>query len=240
MNKILILLFAVLCSLCMNAQKKSDFEKAIKNYNTKIPQLEKKYESIKANNARISKRNFVTETPEQSLRRRLAYYKDIKEMEEGNIFTEYQNLPISKSYISLIKMYISLSKKGGYNQEENEAFKSELDSIEVHVLSMIPKHEDTFIQSFYDLDNCIRNYRFAMFELARLFDLAKEKEESEKMERAELYKSLQEDEETDFVDKIPYTREVLINYTKGDNSTRAGIIKVLKNSCKEAFKNFQE
>ena len=80
MNKILILLFAILCSLCMNAQNKSDFEKAIKNYNTQIPQLEKKYESIKANNARISKRSFVTETPDQSLRRRLAYYTNIKEM----------------------------------------------------------------------------------------------------------------------------------------------------------------
>ena len=137
-------------------------------------------------------------------------------------------------------MYNSLGKTGGYKQEENEAFKIELDAIKVHVLSMNPKHKDSFIQSFDDLDNCIRNYRFAMFELARLFDLAKEKEESEKIERAGLYKSLQEDEETDFVDKIPYTREVLINYTKGDDSTRAGIIKVLKNSCKEAFKNFKE
>ena len=162
-------------------------------------------------------------------------------MAKGDIFSEkpeYQNLPFANSYISLIRMYKSLGKDGGYNQEENEAFKSELDTIKVHILSMDPKHNDTFIKSFNDLDNCIRNYRFAMFELARLFDLAKEKEESEKMERAGLYKSLQEDEETDFVDKIPYTREVLINYTKGDDSTRAEIIKVLKNSCKEAFKNF--
>lgn len=179
MNKILILLFAILCSLCMNAQTKSDFEKAIKNYNAQIPQLEKKYESIKANNARISKRSFVTETPEQSLRRRLAYYKDIKTMAESNIFrdrTEYQNLPISKSYISLIRMFKSLSKDGGYNQEENEAFKSELDTIKVHILSMDSKLQKTFIQSFDDLDNCIRNYRFAMFELARLFALVEEKE----------------------------------------------------------------
>lgn len=242
MNKILILLIAVSCSLGMNAQSKKDLEKAIESLNKQKAELNAQYQALQSSNARIENRKFDTESPDQSLRRRLAYYKDIKEMAERNIFkrTEYQNLPISKSYISLIKMYNSLSKNGGYNQDENEAFKNELDIIKKHILSMDPKHEKSFIQSFDDLENCIRNYRFAMFELARLFDLAKEKEESEKMERAGLYKSLQEDEETDFVDKIPYTREVLINYTKGDDSTRAGIIKVLKNSCKEAFENFKE
>lgn len=243
MNKILILLIAISCSLGMNAQSKKDLEKAIASSKKQKTELEAKYQALKSSNARIENRKFVTESPEMSLRKRLAFYKDIKEMVNKNIFREipeYQKFPFAKSYISLIKMYNSLGKNGGYIQEENEAFKSELDAIKKDILSMEPKHKDTFIQSFDDLDNCIRNYRFAMFELARLFDLAKEKEESEKIERAGLYKSLQEDEETDFVDKIPYTREVLINYTKGDDSTRAGIIKVLKNSCKEAFKNFKE
>ena len=238
MNKILILLFAILCSLCMNAQNKSDFEKAIKNYNTQIPQLEKKYESIKANNARISKRSFVTETPDQSLRRRLAYYKDIKEMAERNIFkrTEYQNLPISKSYISLIKMYNSLSKKGGYNQDENEDFKNELDTIKVHVLDPLTKHQDSFIQSFDDLDNCIRNYRFAMFELARIFVLVEEKEK-EGLKPEVIYTSLQDDEETSFVDQIPYTQIALQTYCARPDK-RSDILRKLKASCAEAFKNF--
>ena len=240
MNKKIILLITVSCSLGMNAQSKKKQEKAIASSKKQKTELEAKYQALKSSNARIENRKFVTESPEMSLRKRLAFYKDIKDMAERNIFREkpeYQNVSFAKSYISLIRMYNSL-KTGGYNQEENEAFKSELDAIKVHVLSMNPKHKDSFIQSFDELDNCIRNYRFAMFELARLFDLAKEKEESDKIERAGLYKSLQEDEETDFVDKIPYTREVLINYTKGDDSTRAGIIKVLKNSCQEAFENF--
>ena len=243
MNKILILLIAVSCSLGMNAQSKKDLEKAIASLKNQKAELNAQYQALQSSNAKIVNRKFVTESPEQSLRNRLAFYKNIMEMAKDDIFKkkpEYQNVSFAKSYISLIRMYNSLGKTGGYKQEENEAFKSELDAIKVHVLSMNPKHKDSFIQSFDDLDNCIRNYRFAMFELARLFDLAKEKEESEKIERAGLYKSLQEDEETDFVDKIPYTREVLINYTKGDDSTRAGIIKVLKNSCKEAFKNFKE
>ena len=234
-----MLLIAVSCSLGMNADDKKDLEKAIKNYNKQIPQLENKYESIKANNARISKRIFVTETPDQSLRRRLAFYKDIKEMAVRNIFkerTEYQNLPISKSYISLIKMYISLSKDGGYNQEENEAFKNELDAIKKDILSMDPKHQDSFIHSFDDLDNCIRNYRFAMFELARIFVLVKEKE-NEGLETASIYNSLKEDEETDFVDKIPYTQIALQTYCARPDK-RSDILRKLKASCAEAFKNF--
>ena len=234
-----MLLIAVSCSLGMNADDKKDLEKAIKNYNKQIPQLENKYESIKANNARISKRSFVTETPDQSLRRRLAYYTNIKEMADGDIFRkkpEYQNVSFAKSYISLIRMYNSLGKTGGYKQDENEAFKSELDVIKEHVLSMNPKHKDSFIQSFDDLDNCIRNYRFAMFELARIFVLVKEKEK-EGLETASIYNSLKEDEETDFVDKIPYTQIALQTYCARPDK-RSDILRKLKASCAEAFKNF--
>ena len=234
-----MLLIAVSCSLGMNADDKKDLEKAIKNYNKQIPQLENKYESIKANNARISKRSFVTETPDQSLRRRLAYYTNIKEMADGDIFRkkpEYQNVSFAKSYISLIRMYNSLGKTGGYKQDENEAFKSELDVIKEHVLSMNPKHKDSFIQSFDDLDNCIRNYRFAMFELARIFVLVKEKEK-EGLKPEVIYTSLQDDEETSFVDQIPYTQIALQTYCARPDK-RSDILRKLKASCAEAFKNF--
>lgn len=233
-----MLLIAVSCSLGMNADDKKDLEKAIKNYNKQIPQLENKYESIKANNARISKRSFVTETPDQSLRRRLAYYTNIKEMADGDIFRkkpEYQNVSFAKSYISLIRMYNSL-KTGGYNQEENEAFKNELDAIKKDILSMDPKHQDSFIQSFDDLDNCIRNYRFAMFELARIFVLVKEKEK-EGLKPEVIYTSLQDDEETSFVDQIPYTQIALQTYCARPDK-RSDILRKLKASCAEAFKNF--
>lgn len=240
MNRILILLVAISCSLGMNAQSKRDLEKAIKKSTKQKAELVAKYQALKSSNARIENRKFITESPELSLRKRLAFYKDIKEMADRNIFEkmpEYQKLPFAKNYISLIRMYNSLGKNGGYRQEENEAFKSELDAIKVHVLSMDPKHKDSFIQSFDDLDNCIRNYRFAMFELARIFVLVEEKEK-EGLETASIYNSLKEDEETDFVDKIPYTKNQLINYINGDN--RSQMLQRLKASCAEAFKNFKE
>ena len=239
MNKILILLIAVSCSLGMNAQSKKDLEKAIASSKKQKTELEAKYQALKSSNARIENRKFVTESPEMSLRKRLAFYKDIKDMAERNIFREkpeYQNVSFAKSYISLIRMYNSL-KTGGYNQEENEAFKNELDAIKKDILSMDPKHQDSFIQSFDDLDNCIRNYRFAMFELARIFVLVKEKEK-EGLETASIYNSLKEDEETDFVDKIPYTKNQLVNYINGDDRHRSLMMQRLKASCAEAFKNF--
>ena len=240
MNKILILLIAVSCSLGMNAQSKKDLEKAIASSKKQKAELDAQYQALQSSNARIENRKFVTESPEHSLRNRLAFYKDIKDMAESNIFREkpeYQNVSFAKSYISLIRMYNSLGKTGGYKQEENEAFKSELDVIKEHVLSMNPKHKDTFIQSFDDLDNCIRNYRFAMFELARIFVLVKEKEK-EGLETASIYNSLKEDEETDFVDKIPYTKNQLVNYINGDDRHRSLMMQRLKASCAEAFKNF--
>ena len=241
MNKILILLIAVSCSLGMNAQSKKDLEKAIASSKKQKTELEAKYQALKSSNARIENRKFVTESPEMSLRKRLAFYKDIKDMAERNIFREkpeYQNVSFAKSYISLIRMYNSLGKSGGYRQDENEAFKSELDTIKARVMSMIPKHQDTFIQSFDDLDNCIRNYRFAMFELARIFVLVKEKEK-EGLETASIYNSLKEDEETDFVDKIPYTQIALQTYCARPDK-RSEILSKLKASCAEAFKNFKE
>lgn len=236
-----MLLIAVSCSLGMNAQSKKDLEKAIASSKKQKAELDAQYQALQSSNARIENRKFVTESPEQSLRNRLAFYKDIKVMAESDIFRkkpEYQNVSFAKSYISLIRMYNSL-KTGGYNQEENEAFKNELDTIKVHILSMDPKHQDSFIQSFDDLENCIRNYRFAMFELARIFVLVKEKE-NEGLETASIYRSLKEDEETDFVDKIPYTRNQLVNYINGDDENRRQIMQRLKASCAEAFKNFKE
>lgn len=232
MNKILIILIVISCSLSMNAQRKKDREKE---------DLEAKLQTLKSKNAKIEKRKFETESPELSLRKRLAFYNNIEELVEINIFRRnpaYKNLPIAKSYISLIKMYGSL-KNGGYKQEENEAFKRELDTIKIHVLSMKPKHQDSFIKSFNDLDNCIRNYRFAMFELARVFVLVKEKEK-ERIKTADIYKSLQEDYETDIIDMIPYTRYQLDKYIRGNNIERGEMIRDLKESCDEAFKNFKE
>ena len=76
-----------------------------------------------------------------------------------------------------------------------------------------------------------------MFELARIFVLVKEKE-TEGLETASIYNSLKEDEETDFVDKIPYTRNQLVNYINGDDRHRSQMMQRLKASCAEAFKNF--
>lgn len=236
-----MLLIAVSCSLGMNAEGKKDLEKAIASLKKQKAELNAQYQALQSSNAKIENRKFVTESPEQSLRNRLAFYEDIKVLAESNIFRkklEYQNVSFAKSYISLIKMYKSLGKTGGYRQDENEAFKSELDAIKKDVLSMNPKHKDTFIQSFDDLDNCIRNYRFAMFELARIFVLVKEKEK-EGLETARIYNSLQDDEETDFVDKIPYTQNALQIYCARPDK-RSEILSKLKASCAEAFENFKE
>ena len=148
----------------MNAKDKRDLVKAIDSLKKQKSELDARYQTLKSSNAKIEKRKFATENPEQSLKSILVSYENIKDMADEDIFqkkTEYKNQSFAKGYISLIKMYKSLGEDGGYIQEENETFKSALDSIKVQVEAMNPKHRDSFIQSFDDLDNCIRNYRFA-------------------------------------------------------------------------------
>ena len=88
MNKILILLIAASCSLGMNAQSKKDLEKDIARLNKQKADLDAQYQALQSSNARIVNRKFATESPEQSLRNRLAFYKDIKEMAEISIWSK--------------------------------------------------------------------------------------------------------------------------------------------------------
>lgn len=240
MIRFIIIALALSCTLCVSAQSIKEWEREINKNKELVKELEKNLQNVREDKAKIERRKLVVENPEQSLRKSLASYKDIKEMAEKNIFNEkpeYKNLPFAKSYITLIRMYNSLGKNGGYKQEENEAFKSELDAIKVHIMSLEPKHEESFMQSFDDLDNCIRNYRFAMFELARIFVLVEEKEK-EGIKPESIYTSLQDDEETSFVDQTPYTQIALKTYCARPDK-RSEILRKLKASCAEAFKNFK-
>lgn len=248
MKRIFILWVAVSCALGMNAQSKKEMEKAVESSKKKKTEMEARYQALRSLNARIATREFSTETPEDYLRRRLVSYPDVKSMAKDNIFKKepkYKDLPIAKGYISLIEMYKSLGVNGGYSKEQNEEFKKELDAIKEQVENM--NHKDSFLQSFDDLAKGIRDYRFAMFELPRVFALVKE---MEKKGRSDIYLSLQKDAETDIIDQIPYTQKVLKNYieyganNKGDltggGNRRSELIKKLRSSCAEAFENFKE
>lgn len=220
MNKLLILLVAFSCTLGVNAQSKKEWKKKIENLEKEKKELQDSLQTLQNSNNRIKNRAFVT--TEQSLRIELASYKDVEELATQNIFEKtstYENLPLAKSYIAIISMYKSLSEDGGYNQKENEAFQRELDSIEKQVQSI--KHKDSFLMSFDELANNIRDYRYAMSELARLFVLVDKKEKGG-MKTAKIYSSLQDDYETDAIDRIPFTKSQLEKYieAKGEDRNR--------------------
>lgn len=246
MKRIIIILVVLSCTLGMNAQTETSrnqleqLKKAkeqVEQHKKKVQDLEDEYHHLLDTLAEVQNRHFVQKTPEQSLKEWLAKYESIKDLADHNIFATKPNLrelDISKTYLSLIEMYNSLGEKGGYDHDQNESFKSELENI---TEQLDPNHKDSFKESVNDLKSCIKNYRFTLFELARIFAVVKEKEKSG-LSGEDIYKSLQADDETYFVDLIPYTKKMLSDYIKGNQSDRAEIIRTLKASCSEAFKKY--
>lgn len=236
------MLFAFSCAVSLQAQTKKQWEKAIEGMKEQKAQLEDSLRKYKACNDRIHNRKFITESPEQALIKWLVSCKDIKYLVYSNKFNEkpeFKEMPIAKNYLLLIEMHTSLSDdEGAYDSKQNEAFIAQLDSIGNQLRSMEPKHLDAFIQSFETLEECIRDYRTTMFELARILDVVAEMEKN-KVDKAAIYSQLKQDNETYFVDKIPYTLNILQEYILGDQDKRNEIIKQLKESCLEAFKNFK-
>lgn len=243
MKRIIIILVVLSCTLGMNAQTETSrnqleqLKKAkeqVEQHKKKVQELEDEYHHLLDTLAEVQNRQ---KTPEQSLKEWLAKCKSIKDLADNNIFAKNQNLcklDISKTYLSLIEMYNSLGEKGGYDHDQNESFKSELENI---TEQLDPNHIDSFKESVNDLKSCIKKYRFTLFELARIFAVVKEKEKSG-LSGEDIYKSLQADNETYFVDLIPYTKKMLSDYIKGNQSDRAEIIRTLKASCSEAFKKY--
>jgi hypothetical protein len=122
-------------------------------------------------------------------------------------------------------MYLSLQndkREGGYQKEKNEFYKNQSEALRHQVSALKPAHNDSFIQSFEELLTQIKDYRFTMFELVRVFDLVDEKSKNG-MEGTEISSSLRADEETEFIDKIPYTKDLLDKYIESDRRGRKEI-----------------
>lgn len=231
MKKILLTIMVCLSFSAVYSQSERKLKKMteenaelIEDLKSKKDELNKELSRINTEISHIEHRSFARETPEQSLKKKLAWYKDVSSL--ANDVSFQQKLKTSQSlfntYSLIIKMYLSLQKKGGYQKEDNDFYKNQFGALK-HQLSMLdPAHNESFIQSFEELSTQIKDFRFTMFELIRVFDLVDEKSKNG-MESAEIYSSLRADEETEFIDKIPYTKFLLKDYIETDDRGRQGI-----------------
>lgn len=225
-NKIMkqILIVVLACLSCSNIYAQSDkkLKKQIDDLTKQKTELEAELNNINTEIALIENRSFSRETPEQSLKRKLSFYRNIAELSKKMEKNLNSSSSLVRSYSYIIAMYESVLKTGGYDKVQNDLYKNQIEAITHQVQNLDPPHADTFIESFEKLATQIKDYRFTMFELIRVFDLVDEKSKSG-MESAKIHKSLSDDEETEFIDKIPYTKNLLKEYIDSDDRGRQGI-----------------
>ena len=223
MKQIILILIACLSFSNIDAQDKK-LQKQIDGLKRQKTELEAVLNSINTEIALIENRSFSRETPEQSLKRRLSFYRNIAELSKKMKKDINSSSSLIRSYSFIIAMYESVLKTGGYDKTQNELFKNQIEPITYQVQNLDPHHADTFIESFEKLATQIKDYRFTMFELIRVFDLVDESSKKG-IEPDEIRSSLRADEETEFIDKIPYTQELLRKYIYADDMQRLDIRK---------------
>lgn len=224
MNKILLAFIICLsCSAMIYAQSDRKLKKQIDELTAKKAELDMELERINTAIAQIENRSFIRETPEQRLKKKLASYDDVQALvHDDSLLQELGTSPIAGPYSLMIEMYLSLQKEGGYQKEKNEYHKSLLENLKGQLSQLRPAHKEGFIESVDYLSELIMDYRFTMFELVRVFDVVDSKSK-EGVKSDDIYGALVADGETEFIDKIPYTKDLLETYIANDDKGKRKI-----------------
>lgn len=154
-------------------------------------------------------------------------------MNQNNIHAKLKlakNTETAKYYFQIIEIYESLDRP--YNEEVNEKYIKLLDTAD---MKWMPIHGDNIKK----LSSSVKDYRFVMFELARVFKIIDGLEGNP----AAIRDRLNESDELEFItDDIPYAYrcvEKYINFRATSNDDKKGeLLNDLKLSCPDAFSDF--
>lgn len=247
------ILFAL--TLCFIASTvclaQSQYEKlSLNKLNKLMKEKNDSLEMLKGSIARINERSFVEETPEDAFKKEVVSYSSVEDMvrdyrKMNNLKRKYANLNLCQLYSDLIAICLSTMPApkqhgtlgGCYEKEQNDRYKNQIVIIKKEILKFVPEHNENFRQSLDNLEESLNDYRFAMFELARVINLVNEKAKT--LEGPAILSQLKTDEETEFVDKIPFTRDQLQKYVKSNVEQRITQIAYLNSMCPEAFKDIK-
>lgn len=225
MNKIVLTFVAFVLSCdFLNAQ---DFKAATKNLNKTKEELVTQLKQINAVIAKIENRSFKREEPERLFRALLAGYKDVESLaDDVNNLEQYKDLKkLYSTYATIISMYNVLQKNGGYDATQNTDHKTCIKSLREEIANLNPAHKESFIRSFDEVAALIEDYEFTMYELFRVFDLVDDLSKEGKG-YMEIGSKLSDDGETEYINKINYTKYLLYTYIRADAKERAEIRKL--------------
>lgn len=148
-----------------------------------------------------------------------------------SVLVSFPKSPIAKVYLKIIEMNESL--QAVYDKPKNDEYKKIIENSENDSL-LLEQH----LTGFKDLASNIQDYRFVVFELARVFKII----DGMNGAKGDIRSKLKEKEETEYIDKIDYAQKTIDAYinAKGDiNNSIAAIRAKIKEewskACPEAF-----
>lgn len=219
MKRIFLVIIIGLLGFSVNAQDKK-LKKEIEEKERLKSELSRDLSDLDFQIDKI--RNRSLRSDDEYIKKKLASYKDIKALYDDEAFQrKLKESKFAETYASIEKMYKSiLENGGGYKPLDNDLYKIQIDRLRDELLKL-NIHKGSFIRSFDELSELIKDYKFTMSELLRVFDVVDEK--SQNMLSSKIYQSLQDDYETEYIDKIPFTKQLLKQYINSDIYSRRKI-----------------
>lgn len=232
----LCIITPVLCS----AQTKRKLEKTLRLKNDTVNQLN-------SDIALVNNREFKIETKDEKFKKEIVKLHSIEQLAKATkiakeIRENFGDVDFYKThYLCLVEMYRSIMEessieglKGGmYNKDINDLYKKQIGVIIKDIEKFAPNHTTDFLQSLHDLESSIKDYRVAMFELVRVILIIDEKSGSWE----KILSQLRGQKETEFIERIPFTKDQLQKYLEGNKTERDSQKESLKRMCKEAFED---
>lgn len=231
MRKILYVIGVIAFSLSAYAQEGNTYSQIVRLLNEEADSLKREYESLKDTVDRFSRRSFSVIMDEPSLERYLESMtlSEIYDNRE-EVLSKIQHvcdLQLAKDYKIVIGLISHLNQV--YDRDSNEADRKMLTQIR-----LLEVHRNA---EFKAISTSIKGYRFAMFELARVFQLIDKMGKDGNPDS--LYDKLRKEGQLKFIyDNITYATGVLrdyISYHFLDEDMPLRKMKELCKACPEAF-----
>lgn len=243
MSKSILIIFALICAINVDGQNRKvgkSVEKAveanqiiIEDLKDTITSLNSLYSKLDTIIQKISKREFPRSISEQDLE------KELRNLTIKGVWKNQNNIQaklklakdtdLAKNYSQILNICNSLDEP--YNETTNADNIKLLDKIKVL---------DCHIDDYKVLSSSVNDYRFVMFELARVFKIIDGLDGNPKAIKDKLNGS----DELEFItDNIPYAHRCVERYinfrasNRGD-AAKAELLKELKQVCPDAFFDF--
>lgn len=228
MKKIFLVIIIGLLGFSVNAQDKK-LKKEIEEKERLKSELSRDLSDLDFQIDKIRNRSFMNDG---YIKKKLAQYDSIAALAKDLGFRRtLKKSSLNKTYSQVIDMYFSIQDKNtveryqrkiyriGYQKGLNEYYKQQLEEFRKSLSAL--DHKDSFMRSFDELSELIKDYEFTMTELVRVFDVVDEKNKD--MDSGLIYENLKNEGETVFIDRIPFTYSILKQYIIADEQGRTKI-----------------